>query len=175
MAGEIDQFDVEVLTHVIGHTATGKRARRQVNAIKGSVTNDAAAAGDIGECISSEVGSGAPIALVNGVAKTITSIALTPGDWDVRANGVFFPAATTNISQLIAAISNVTDALNTDPGRFNYQNYPPFVPGATFQSAVVPSLRISLNANQTLYLVQRASFTVSTMTGFGILSARRVR
>lgn len=143
----------------------------------GSTTNDAATAGNIGEFITSTVTKASPVALVNGTSKTITSISLTAGDWDVFVMGGFTGAAGTTVFHLNSSISTTTDTESTTEGRFaNYVNGGGaiFGNGDPILNAIVPT-RISLSSTTTVYLVANASFLTSTCSGYGIISARRVR
>ena len=141
----------------------------------GTATNDAAAAGNVGEFISSQIGSGAPVGLTSGAAADITSIALTPGDWDVWANVATAPNAATTAS-LIRSWINTASA--TDPGAPNNGAYllqqQSFAAGLA-QVAPVGRMRLSLNGNTTVYLSINVTFAVNTMGAYGFLGARRAR
>src|SRR5262249_6297435 len=65
------------------------------SSIVGTTTNDDAPEGNIGELLSSFIASGSAVSLTTGVAANITSILITPGDWDVTANAYFSATATT--------------------------------------------------------------------------------
>lgn len=155
---------------------TGLLARTGGVFVQGSNTNDAGAAGYIGEYISSVIVSGSAISVTTATPVNLTSISLTAGDWDVSCNVAFSPAGTTNVTQTVASLSTTTGTLdNSTPGRFTYNNYPAFVPGSSSMTSLVSPYRFSLSATTTIFLVVRANFTVSTMTAFGIISARRMR
>jgi hypothetical protein len=141
----------------------------------GTATNDNAAAGEVGQVIEATVTVGAPVSMVNGTPKNITSISLTAGDWDVSGSIGFIPAATTNTTQFIGSFSTTTDALDTTPGRFFSFNLAPYVPGTSQQNYAMPIGRFSLSGTTTVFFVAQSAFTVSTMGGFGIIRARRMR
>ena len=143
--------------------------------VSGTTTNDNAAAGVVGEYIESVVDSGSAISLTNGVAKDITSISLTAGDWDVSASIGFLPAATTSITNKKASVSLVSNTRDSTNGRFWGHASAASVDTAIQSIYTSKVLRFSLSSTTTLYLVAEAVFSVSTMTGFGSLSARRVR
>jgi len=136
----------------------------------GTTTNDNAAAGQIGEFISSTVGA---TALVTDTVTNITSLALTAGDWDVVGSIQYAPAGTTTVTKLFAAISLVSATL---PGvaqsetRLNL----PFTTGQ-LQTVGTPTLRVSIAAPTTVYLVGFSSFAVATMNTLATFRARRVR
>lgn len=130
-----------------------------------------ATTGNIGETITASAGSGS-VALVTGTDKTITSISLTAGDWDLFGGVGFSAAGSTTISSLGAGISSTNNALPSDPDYvlFNLT----FTTGSANVLAV-PTIRVRVSSTTTYYLIAKASFAVSTMNGGGKISARRVR
>lgn len=142
--------------------------------ISGTTTNDDSAAGFLGEYTDSDVASGSAIALTTNVAKTITSISLTAGDWDVTGVIGFAEAATTKLDHLSGSISLTTDtdgAENADTGH----SYAANVSANPTQTMPLPTVRFSLAGTTTIYLIAHAIFTVSTCEGWGTIRARRVR
>lgn len=135
--------------------------------IPGTITNDNANAGNFGEYIHSEIASGAAVALTTTVAKDITSISLTAGDWDVWAN-VATTAAVTTASGWI----NITSA--TDPTAPNGGAYASW--GAQTLTTPLGMKRIEVPAgpNQTVYLSINATFA-GAVSAYGFLGARRAR
>lgn len=143
--------------------------------IVGTTTNDNAAAGSVGEFVSSEVLIGSAVNLTTATAADITSISLTAGDWDVRGNVVFNPAGTTTSNSHIAWISTTSATLPTLPNK-----------GALTESLVAYSagnapaletgtIRISVAGTTTVFLSARMVFLVSTANAYGFISARRIR
>jgi hypothetical protein len=143
--------------------------------ITGTTTNDSATAGNVGEYVESVVAAGSAVALVTGTAKTITSIALTAGDWDVSAVGYILPAATTSLTSFSISISGTTNTLDTTTGKFSSSAMNATVSGGVAFSGDIPSYRFSLSGATTVFLVAVAGFTVSTASACGIVRARRVR
>lgn len=150
--------------------------------IFGTTTNDSAAAGYVGEYITATVATGAAVVLATTVASNVTSISLTAGDWDVDATVDFNVAATTSITQLQAGISLTTAALaaqtgggglGTDPNVSFSQ--PAEVPTALPDNISTPTVRVSVAATTTVFLVTQCTFTVAGLTAFGTIRARRVR
>jgi hypothetical protein len=141
----------------------------------GTVTNDNAAAGILGEYVESVIASGSSIALTTGTAKTITSISLTAGDWDVAANVGFIPAATTSLTQLFASISLSTNTLDQTLGRDTTLFMNATVTSGNVIALPIQPVRFSLASTTTIFLVAQGAFTVSTLSGYGLLRARRVR
>jgi hypothetical protein len=71
----------------------------------GETTTGSATAGNVGEYVESVITSGSAVSLVSGAPKTITSITLTAGDWEVDTVAQFFPANTTQFTQLAVSLS----------------------------------------------------------------------
>lgn len=143
--------------------------------IPGTTTNDNAAAGRVGEYVEAIVTSASPVALVTATAKTVTSISLTAGDWDVFGQAGFTKAATTVIIYAVGSISLTDNTLGTEPRRVGIAYADAGVDVANDLMLGLPVTRISVAATTTVYLVHIAGFGTDTCSGFGRLSARRVR
>src|SRR3990167_4145569 len=142
--------------------------------LQGTNTNDNAAAGYVGEIIESEILIAGAISLLNSTPKTLTSIDLTAGDWDVWGNVDYVPAASTIPTAFLTAIHPVTNSLPTRPNKGASTIF-----NATFNTGVPQEFpagmrRYSLASTTTIYLIAYAEFTVSTMTMYGYIGARRV-
>jgi len=157
--------------------AGGLLGTLQINGVfsaLGTTTNDNAGAGQIGEYIESAVAVGAAVNLTTNTPANITSIALTPGDWDVSGFIGFAPAATTSITHTSGSSSTTTGTM--DVNGQTALSTPAIVPGAgTDWVQAIPVRRISIAVATTVYLVEHAIFTVSTMGGYGTIHARRMR
>jgi hypothetical protein len=146
--------------------------------IIGTPTNDNAAAGNVGEYISSSIPSGSAVALSNGISSNITSIPLTAGDWDVSASPYLTGGATTILTNLNSSISTASATLQGSPGQFSqsyYANTTPFSALGSISAIGFGPWRVSLSTPTTIFLVANAIFTVSTLSAYGIIRARRVR
>lgn len=151
--------------------------------VQGTPTNDNAIPGDIGEYAQSTIPLGSAVALTTATPANVTSIVLTPGDWDLDGQINFSPAASTSVTQYNASASGTTATLATQPGAGNFApdstytiNQAAQVPVAGFSAATM-TVRVSvpIGASQTVFLVAQATFTVSTLSAFGTIRARRVR
>jgi hypothetical protein len=146
--------------------------------ILGTTTNNNAAAGEIGEFISSEVLSGSAVSLTTATPANVTSISLTAGDWDVWAQVGFLPAATTSITNYQGGINTVSATLPSssavDVSRLSME-VASVVTGANAQCFHMVPARISLAGTTTIYFIARATFTISTCVAFGKIVARRAR
>ena len=141
----------------------------------GETTTGSATAGNVGEYIESPLVSGSAVSLTNSTDKTVTSISLTAGDWDVDAQCAFGNAATTSFTIIAASLSTVNDTGSSVVGRWNQTVSSAFVPGGVPVSTVIPPYRFSLSGTTTIYLIAFAAFTISTANAYGLLRARRVR
>ena len=154
-----------------GYAVTGQ--------IPGTATNDNAAAGDVGEYMESSVLVGSATSVSNATAKTITSLNLTAGDWDVSGNIHYLGATTTTFTQVICDLSSANNTLqNSDPQTFNQLGLAGIVASGTSGTPVAvqcPTFRVSLASAATEYLIAFSQFGTSTMTAFGSIRARRVR
>lgn len=145
--------------------------------IKGFGTNTASASGYVGEYASNTLDSGSATSLTDNTAKTITSFTLGAGIWDVYGAVCFLPAAGTSVTNLLVSFSTTDNALGTVGSTtgtgFSYAT-PAIIPGAvSYTFTAEPSVR-NLSTSTTIYIVARARFTVSTMTAYGFIAARRV-
>jgi hypothetical protein len=142
--------------------------------LQGTNTNDSAAAGDVGEYVSSTIAVGSPVALTTNTPANLTSISLTAGDWDVSFNMIFSPASGTSVTNYIGGL-NTTTATQPTFGSPNRIDYAAVAAVNFFLPMALPAQRFSLSGTTTVYAVATAVFTVSTMSVCGILRARRVR
>jgi hypothetical protein len=149
--------------------------------VKGTATNDSAAAGNVGEFLTSTVATGSAVSLTSTTAADVTTLAVTAGDWDVEWTIDFKPGATTSITRYAGSVSLTINTMNTQAGGTGIgtealvqTNQAAMVPAADFSQAS-GSVRCSFSASQTLHLVAQATFTVSTLGAYGTIRARRVR
>lgn len=138
----------------------------------GTTTNNNAAAGSVGEYVTSVVltpGS----SISTGTAINVTSISLTAGDWDVRTAVAYAASTSSPAFTYIMSSANTTSATSqTQP------DVAVSVPkdGIGSNPCVVgPTVRYSLSTTTTIYLVAQTAFGSGTMTAYGRISARRVR
>lgn len=163
---------------VLGRDATGNLVALSTSQLPGTATNDNAAAGKIGEVISSNIVSGSAVSLTTNVPANVTSISLTAGDWDIYGQITFINAGTTSVTLQRGGISQTSATLPTDSSidsPYFSRISPAFVPGTTPQYFPLGGGRISLPSTTTLYLVASSTFTVSTCTAAGYIMARRAR
>jgi len=132
--------------------------------IKGGVAQ-APSAGYLGEQIRANATG---VVLVSTTAKTITSINLTPGIWDLSAVGeVVFTGGGTTFTINISTTNNTITGTQGDA----YTNT--IIAGMGEMAGSIPSYRVTVTATTTYYLVMTATF-VTTGTAYGRISATRV-
>lgn len=139
----------------------------------GTTSANNATAGNVGEYISSSVVQGSAVSLVTATPKTVTSIVLTAGDWDVTAIGCLNGASTG--TEFDVAIGATTNSLTgTVLGDSRCQSPTVSLTGAD-ASLMVPEFRVNISGSATYYLIVQETFTVGSPKAYGRISARRVR
>jgi hypothetical protein len=143
--------------------------------VKGTNTNDNAAAGEVGEYIESVVsGVGFP---TSGNWGDMTSIALTAGDWDVSFSGGAFSGGAT-WSALNIGISTTSGNNNTGlvvGSNATDSSWASSSTSIVVFDATVANYRMSVSAGTTVYGKLRSTYSAATPQFRGRLSARRVR
>ena len=147
-----------------------------IGQLPGTITNDNASAGNIGEYIESVIPTGSAVSLSTGSPKDVTTISLTAGDWDISANVSFNGTSTTSFTVLVGTISQTLNTEDFTNGRAVFYSMGAVVPGngENFSISIQP-VRFSVSSATVFHLTARAAFTASTCTAFGIIRARRIR
>lgn len=158
--------------NVLGFAGAGKTINVTTQAVAGVAfgsTTTAPTAGMIGEQIRATVGVGSPTALVSTQAKTVTSIVLTAGVWDISAVCQFTTQGTATIPSCSISLVNNTNGTLGD----NFITGT-MVPVANVQDVgyTIPSWRL-VTTGQTVYLIALMTFSVSG-GAYGRISATRV-
>lgn len=146
----------------------GSIAFSTTTGVVGTTTNNNAAAGSVGEFVSSVILSGSAVTATANAASDVTSISLTAGDWDVWGN-ITWPTTGTTVNGLIGWISSTSATLPDLALRVAV-----ITNGNNF-GLVVPQLRFSLSTTTTIYLSGLVSNSGGNGTQCGGLYARRVR
>lgn len=163
-----------LVTPVLGAASATSLSFSSTSGIIGTTTNDNAAAGSVGELISSEIAFGSAIALTTLTPTNITSISLTAGDWDLWGNIYCATAGATNTTVVLGWL-DATSATIPSTQFVGVMSYGAAGLVNVDTAFVVPSRRYSLSATTTIYLSVYTAFTVSTLSGFGNIYARRRR
>lgn len=136
-----------------------------------TTTNDNAAAGKLGEVISSNIAAGSAVSLSSTVTSNVTSISLTAGDWDVYGWVSTKPAGTTTTSDFFCGISTTSANIGGFPTSIRGLS----AGGGFVISAPAATQRISLSGTTIVYLAAAAVFAASTCGAYGYITARRTR
>src|SRR3989304_2866533 len=152
--GVLDATNLGLLA-LTGGTMTGGFTPGQTTGIVGTTTNNNVQAGSVGEYVESIVLFASATALTTNTAKTVTSISLTAGDWDVIGNVAFTGGTTTNVTAFRNGISTVDNTLPTD---YLYTIANQEVGGSTpfadaGYSGIAPARRLSLAGSPPVYFV----------------------
>jgi len=129
-----------------------------------------AATGIVGEYIESSIASGSAVSLTTATAKTVTSISLTAGDWIVDGVVAYKSAVTANTATNQSGISTTN---NTIGALGTYCQDSPMAVLVADQAYTLPSVRISISATTTVYLIAKSTFTISTNAAYGQIKAIR--
>lgn len=141
--------------------------------IVGKTDASNAAAGKVGEYVSASVVQGSATALTTATPKTVTSISLTAGDWDVTGIGAITGASTG--TEFDVAIGTTTNSLTgTVLGDTRCQTPTVSLAGAD-ATLMIPVVRVSISSTTTYYLIVQETFTIGSPSAYGRMSARRVR
>lgn len=133
-----------------------------------TVNGTYASAGHIGEYLSNQT---TVVSLTNGIAANITTLSLTPGDWDVEGIVQFNPAGTTVLFGQAASVSTASATV----GAFGSLVSINLSAGTTGvgSALTLPKTRVNVSVATTVYAVATGSFTTSTCTASAFLRARR--
>lgn len=146
------------------------------NGIVGVIDASNATAGNVGEAVRSAVDYSVSPSTTNQF-KTITSISLTAGDWDISGIVIFTPGTAT-LTTLFAQAAISENADNTTTDQVRGDNQVPFYTGTTSNdetSAAIPTFRVTTSTTKTYYLKGRVGYSAGTSLFGGRISARRVR
>jgi hypothetical protein len=142
--------------------------------IKGTTAGGNPTAGYVGEYISSQRLFVNAISITNNTPTTVTSISLTPGDWDVTGNVYFRLTGGTTLSNTAGGISLTSNAFGNASLISQRTIAPPTGVGVALGFPLVTQ-RLNLTATTTVYLIGQSGFSIGTVTVCGFIAARRVR
>jgi hypothetical protein len=137
--------------------------------IVGTASADNANTGSVGEYLQQAPGA---FPIGSGGIINSASLSVTAGDWDVSGTVIFQPTGT--FPAIIQTGVNNTSATFSGVGTFNELSFSS-APVGNAQTISTPVVRFNLAAPGTFYLVSSASFSGGSMTGAGLIRARRVR
>jgi hypothetical protein len=144
-----------------------------IGQIKGTTTNDNAAAGNIGETVESDVGFVGPSMTTSGTVYNMTSISLTAGDWEVSGSCAIQPNSGVAVAAILCGISTTSATIPSTARGWSRDNIPYTAPASGFRSLVVSPIRISIASTTTVYLT--GTVVGGAAGGGGYIHARRMR
>lgn len=142
--------------------------------VSGTQTNDNAASGIVGEYVSSADASGQSFPASTNYGDA-TSLALTPGDWDVTSNVLIQLNGAVITGSIITGISTTSGNSGAGLLEGNNRSDAPAPTATNSTMAAVPVYRVSIASPTTVYLKVFASYTGGPPLYFYRLSARRAR
>lgn len=143
--------------------------------IQAVVDGTTAKSSTIGETITSTVAIGSAVSLTSPSASNITSITLQPGDYDIWGNIGFIAATGTIPTVITGSISTTTGTQATSPNGGAYAQIAVTLGTASTNILPIGTMNVNPTVPTTYYLVGSATFTVSTLTAYGSITARRRR
>jgi hypothetical protein len=160
-----------LITPILGiATATSLQFSPTTSGIIGTPTNDNAAAGVVGEFITTN-NFASPISISSNIPTNVVSISLTAGDWDVFGSILLNVGGPANkLAGWISTTSATEPAFALNEALFTFQL------GTIGSSAFcVPQVRLSLAGTTTVFLSGIINFSSGSSTAGAGISARRVR
>jgi hypothetical protein len=140
--------------------------------LKGYTDASNAAAGIVGEFVTSNILFASATSLTTGTPKNVTSISLSAGDWDIHGNVKFSGLGVTGL--VYSSWTSITSATAVDASLSNAVNIV-VTAGNIVAGIETPFLRVSVSATTTVYLTALGSFSAGTVVAAGSIFARRVR
>ena len=138
--------------------------------ISGFTDGSSAAAGIVGQVISSVKLYTSGVTLTSNTPKDITSITLTPGDWDIWGNITVTPSA--GVITNVQGWQNITSATQPD---LAYQSITGVSTPVGNVAYPIPAITLSVSINTTVYLSCMATFGSGSVSACGGIYARRRR
>jgi hypothetical protein len=151
----------------------------------GVTDGSSAAAGNVGEYLSSIVPASPGVSLTSTVSTTITSLTLTAGDWDMWGEVSYGTASVSSaVTQVAGALWNT--AANAFPAKTLYpadggssaaDAWSTNIPASTANIPTVQlgPMRVNITTNTTFFLSASPSFSSGTLAAGGAIRARRMR
>lgn len=140
--------------------------------LKGTATNDSAAAGNIGEYLSSFVTTSNMVSVSGSIQGNVTTLSLTAGDWDVGSQLSVAVSAGKTISLLYSGISTTTGSINSNAFGFSAW-LGTFAGDDSSTLSLNGATRVSLASTTTVYLVAQHNVAPSQNFWGGIWARRR--
>ena len=140
------------------------------NQIMGSTTNDSAPTGYIGEYVSATATSST---LTSASPWSVTSIALSAGDWDVRAQAQFSGGSGPTVTDVVTALSTTSNTISA--GTLGVIAHSRLSVVDLFLSHTISPTRVSLASSATILGNVQVTYSGGTYAGSVTITARRMR
>lgn len=140
------------------------------NGLKAFTDGSSGAAGYLGETVESIISSGSAVSISSNTPTNITSINLQPGSYRIEGLCIINGTLVGNGWLLSLSDSNSTDGVAGDSRIEN-----PTLPTAVSGASMVLSKDFNISIVTNIYLVANVNYSSGTATGFGRLTAHRVR
>ncbi len=137
----------------------------------GTITNDSASFGNVGEFVQTLVAVGAPVSLSNNTAANTSSINLSTGDWDVEGN-VNLSAGSATITATSAGITTTSATIPVDGSEVYSGEI--ITTTTEIDSIVLPRKRISITSTPKTGVTAVAATDVITSTAHGYSNGQPV-
>lgn len=143
--------------------------------ISGVTGGVCASAGNVGECVNSNVPQGSAVSLTNNTPANVTSVSLTAGNWLCYGNVAFNVNVNTATSQEVGWISTVAATLPTPPASGAQVGLAGLSTAAGANGNIYPVgiLMVNVTTTTTVFLEAYASFTTSTNAAYGYINCIR--
>jgi hypothetical protein len=153
-------------------------------AVQGQTTGCNATMGVVGEYICAQVTNGGsptgcvtnsntPVLVTTNAPANVTSITLTPGDWDVWGSIAELPAGTTTTQNIQGTIPTVSATIGAGGGPGAGLYLPLSFGGGVGPRLPVGMRQVNVATTTTVYLVTQVGFSNSTCAVIGEIAARR--
>ena len=164
-------------TNVVATFAAAAVTFAQPVTSAGVISGSAAAAGKVGEVISSLVPTGSGVSIASsGSPVNMSSISLTAGDWDVQGSVNFVAGSATIVAGALHEVGfNTTTAALPVDGSEVYVNAPVLTTTSANFGTSVQRKVYNVSSTTTVYLVANGTFTAGTEKVYGTITARRIR
>lgn len=162
---------------ILGAASATSLVFSSTTGIIGTTGAPGAAAGSVGQLVSSTVLLASAVSISTGTAANITSISLTAGDWDVYGTVGTNGNAATIVQDIYGWISS-TSATMPDASLVagpSFGTTGVAIYAQSFYNFTAPQMYFQLGSTTTVYLSVKADFTINTNAAFGFILARRRR
>lgn len=139
----------------------------------GSAALNAALPGNVGEVLATLVEQASAVDLVTGTAKSICSISIPPGEYEISGIVTFLTGTATTLGQTQGGYSNVDNSVVDDVSNAAYSLPNTGATTGAVHSISTPIRRFATSSTVTRYLVCKATFGVSTLKAYGKIQVRR--